>query len=145
MAIATPISTSKTSVTYKTNAEGKNVKVTTTTTTTRREFVKFGDCRGFPAGPDSESTTIGDDGNLQWLLNFLLFQPYQPISPSLHAILTLFLEYCEFWTIAYHSLSEADLKFKGTRQRRGRSRKDKANWSQDCLQDLPRVSLKVLL
>ncbi|KAI8896029.1 translation initiation factor eIF3g [Globomyces pollinis-pini] len=55
---------------YKINEDGKKVKVTrkfqsktiqsSKAVADRKKLAKFGDCKGFPPGPDSNSTTIGD-------------------------------------------------------------------------------------
>jgi translation initiation factor 3 subunit G len=63
----------KTITEYETNAEGQTVKIITQLISkhlkpdalekiaARRKWVKYGDCKGLPPGPDSQSTTLGEN------------------------------------------------------------------------------------
>ncbi|KAJ3277043.1 translation initiation factor eIF3 subunit g [Terramyces sp. JEL0728] len=63
----------KTVTEIKTNENGEKVKVTKKiqlkTQVTQKKWKKFGACKGFQPGPDSESTTIGERVMLKLALN----------------------------------------------------------------------------
>ncbi|KAJ3261772.1 translation initiation factor eIF3 subunit g [Boothiomyces macroporosus] len=103
----------KTVTEIKTNENGEKVKVTkkiqlkTQTkqvnhaVAERRKWKKFGACKGFPSGPDSESTTIGERVMLKLSLNAKdLEEPEEDPTKKLSANAKIVCRICkgDHWT-----------------------------------------------